>query len=314
MRSPHLLRVDKAAAGLSHLSLHPHGSTDPGQDELQQSTTSHYSLGDRATAQHLVQILRHVTLGDRLQWCVRVSCSWSKAAVEATDSIISTNPNLDVDSLLSMCRWVRKHGRALSKLQVVLPGDQEPLAHARNRQFIRGLAAASNLTSLSVTCREVFRCIVPELASLHSLQQLELVDTCTIDSYIPEPCAEFLQQLTSLTHLKLGGRFSAAVDSSYMMTVPAVFVSLRCLWALTQLRSVEINCGCGTRPVHPGSFEGLSGMTQLSSLCVRAPSLFLMSADQEGSRWRPYSDQEALPGLRSLTQLQVLSLQQHQGR
>jgi hypothetical protein len=39
-----------------------------------------------------------------------------------------------------------------------------------------------------------------------------------------------------------------------------------------------------------------------------------MSADQEGIRWRPYSDQEALPGLRSLTQLQVLSLQQHQDR
>jgi hypothetical protein len=93
----------------------------------------------------------------------------------------------------------------------------------------------------------MYKCIVPELASLQSLQQLELVDTCTIESYIPEPCADFLQQLTSLTHLKLGGRFSEA--SIYTV------VSLRCVWALTQLRSLDIDCAVrrGIRPLHPGS-------------------------------------------------------------
>jgi hypothetical protein len=137
-----------------------------------------------------VNILKRVSFQDRMQNCALVSSSWSKAAAEATDSIIRTQPNLDVNSLSSMSRWMRNHGRALSKLQVVLPDEEwRPLVKQSNQQFIRGLAAVTTLTTLSVTCPGVYGCIVPQLASLQSLQQLELVDERNIDAecYLPEP-------------------------------------------------------------------------------------------------------------------------------
>ena len=61
--------------------------------------------------------------------------------------------------------------------------------------------------------------------------------------------------------------------------------SLRCVWALKQLRSVDIDCDGGRRPppLHPGSFEGLSGMTQLSSLSLRVSYLSVVAADRGGS-------------------------------
>lgn len=194
----------KTAVKLSQLSLHPHGSTDPAHDELQQSATTYCcSLGEMATTPHLVDILGRVGQKHRLQNCALVSRSWSKAAVEATDIIISTNSGLEEDSVLSMCQWLRQHGRTLNKLQVVLPHAEEPLVEARNQQFIQGLAAATNVTSLSLSCPGVFNWIVPELASLQSLQQLELVsrqpDIIDARLYIPEPGVAFLQQLISLT-------------------------------------------------------------------------------------------------------------------
>jgi hypothetical protein len=82
--------VAKATARLLHLNLHAHGSTDPAQE--QQQLDHNRSLGERAISPHLVNILKRVGLKDRMQSCALVSSSWSKAAVEATDSIISTNP------------------------------------------------------------------------------------------------------------------------------------------------------------------------------------------------------------------------------
>lgn len=192
---------------------------------------------------------------------------------------------------------------------MVLPCVSTPRVAQRSQQYIEGLAAATNLTSLSLTCPGVFKCIVPELALLQSLQQLELVDACCIESFITEHCEEYLQQLTALTHLKLGFCITYATDYMLMRQ------SIRCVWGLTQLRSVAIDCNGDTRPWHPESFHGLSSTTQLSSFYLRAPSLCLMSAGQpdgplEGGYWRPYSKQDALPGLSSLTQLQVLKMQQ----
>ena len=83
--------------------------------------------------------------------------------------------------------------------------------------------------------------------------------------------------------------------------------SLQCVWALTQLRSVNIECdGVNTTPLHLDSFQGLSGMAQLSSLCLMGPYLSVMLAGQ----W-PYwkEGEEPVPGLTALTQLQVLKLQ-----
>lgn len=195
------------------------------------------------------------------------------------------------------------------KLQVVLPCVSTPRVAQRSQQYIEGLVAATNLTSLSLTCPGVFKCIVPELALLQSLQQLELVDACSTESFITEHCEEYLQQLTALTHLKLGFCITYATDYMLMRQ------SIRCVWGLTQLRSVAIDCNGDARPLHPESFHGLSSTTQLSSFYLLAPSLCLMSAGQpdgplEGGYWRPYSKQDALPGLSSLTQLQVLKMQQ----
>lgn len=134
-----------------------------------------------------------------------------------------------------------------------------------------------------IECPGVFTYIVPELASLQSLQQLELVDPRSLIwlsgkyVYIRKPCGDFLQQLTSLTHLKLGGRFSDANG----VTAQRHSVG-QSVWALKQLRSVEIDCGLGT--MCPHTIQGLSDMAQLSSLCLRASGLCVMSTDQSSDR------------------------------
>jgi hypothetical protein len=105
-------------------------------------------------------------------------------------------------------------------------------------------------------------------------------------------CAQFLQQLTSLTHLELGGCFSEFGGDMPMGQSP-----------LTQLRSLDIQVAF-LMPLHPEAVQGLSGMTQLSSFCLSVPALCVMSADQSTGE-QPVT---AVPGLTVLTQLQVLKL------
>jgi hypothetical protein len=225
---------------------------------------------------------------------------------QQTASSVPTPYNVD-----SLSGWLCKHGRALNKLQVVLllASDRTPLVKVHNQRFFCGLAAATSLTSLTIESGGVYERIVPGLASLQSLQQLELVDprpNCWLggeDLYIPKPCVDVLQQLTSLTHLKLGGRFS---DDHRPTARWHSVESIQHVWALTQLRSVEIDCSQGDMPLHPYSFQGLLGMTQLSSFSLTSPALCVMSAYQPSDMW---PGEEPVPGLTALIQLQVLKLQ-----
>ena len=195
--------VAETAAGLSHLTLHPHGSTDTAQDDMQQSDPTDYcSLGERAISPHIVNILKSCrpqiqtpVLCSGVSQLVQASCGGNRQHYQHGWVGFVCPPQVEVNSL---SRWLRNHGRALSKLQVVLPDDRQPLVEARNQHFIRGLAAVTNLTTLSVACPGVYGCMVPELASLQSLQQLELVNRMPNDEgpYLPKPCAGLLRQLT----------------------------------------------------------------------------------------------------------------------
>jgi hypothetical protein len=252
----------------------------------------------------LVRIMCQVSTKDRLQSCSLVCCSWLDAAASATGSILVPHSgSLSEYSTYTLALWVRKHGSALRKLQLGLPNS---FNISITRMLFRELVSATQLTSLSLVStyilhrRDPFCC--KQLMLLPRLQQLELNAGSRVMMLNQDLIlSKALSKLQSLTQLKISGKFQGH---------PAT-MSLRQLWALTQLQHLDLfvaEAGYSYFRRCPGEmFDGLSGMTQLTALSLAAPFRYLgATSSLQGSLRGPT---ELLPGLEQLTQLQVLKLQ-----